>query len=164
MAITLREITVDNWWQIADLSVKDEQKNLVASNLRSLAEAKYGFPGERADLKMVPLAIYDDEEPVGFLMYNVGPSEDRYYVMRLMIDQRYQGKGHGRTAMEELLQRFLANPHAKEVAISYVPDNQAAKQLYASLGFEEIGVDGGETLAWRTLNEQDEPWTSLWKR
>ncbi len=164
MAITLREIDANNWRQIADLAVKEEQKNWVAPNLRSLAEAKYGFPGEHAELKLVPLAIYDDEEPVGFLMYNTGPSEDRYYVMRLMIDQRYQGKGYGRAAMEEILRRFLANPLAKEVAISYVPENQAAKQLYASLGFEEIGMDGGETLARRALNEQDEPWTSLWKR
>ena len=164
MGITLREITVDNWQRIADLTVKDEQKHWVASNVRALAEAKSGLPGEHSDLKLVPLAIYAGEEPVGFLMYNVSPSDDRYFVMRLMIDQRYQGKGYGRAAMEQLLARFLANARAKEVAISYVPDNQAARQLYASLGFEEIGMDGEETLAWRFLNEQDEPWPSRWRR
>ena len=54
--VSLREITPENWEAILNLSVRDDQKNFMAGNLYSLAEAKV-FP------EHVPLAIYADEEP-----------------------------------------------------------------------------------------------------
>jgi hypothetical protein len=62
-----------------------------------------------------------------------------------------------------LLDQFLANPAAKEVAISYQPGNEAARRLYAGLGFTEIGPDNaGGILMWRLLNPQPKAWESLW--
>jgi len=60
---SLREITMENFHNCLDLKVNEDQKNFVASNMYSLAEAK-------ADGVSVPLAIYDDETMVGFVMYN----------------------------------------------------------------------------------------------
>jgi diamine N-acetyltransferase len=163
--ISLRPITAANWRAVCRLEVAEEQRDFVAPNWYSLLEAHYGFAGEQADLPMVPLAIYEREEPVGLVMYNVGPEEDRYFIMRLMIDRRAQRRGCGRAAMEELIGRFRSNARTKEVGVSYVPGNAIAAKLYRSLGFEEVGLDeeGAEMVAVLTLKGQEEPWESLWR-
>ena len=59
--IQLREITRENWLQIVRLKTTKEQEQFVASNSLSLAQAHY-------QRECIPLAIYDDETPVGFCM------------------------------------------------------------------------------------------------
>jgi diamine N-acetyltransferase len=83
-------------------------------------------------------------------MYSLNPTHSRFqaFVMRLMVDQRFQGKGYGREIMKWVLQTFRENEQIKSVGISYEPENAAARQLYASLGFVEPGeMLDGETLA-----------------
>jgi len=163
MPITLQEITAANWQRIVSLTVGDDQQTMVASNAYSLLEAAYGFEGELAHLKLCPMAIYAGETPVGFLLYNTAPALDRFFIMRLMIDQAHQGHGYERAALMQLLALFRAHPQAKEVAISYNLGNEAARRLYLSCGFEELGPDdAGGVMMWQALNPQPEPWESLW--
>ena len=125
--VILREIDAGNWRQVAALRTDSGQEEFVAPNLHSLAEAKYGISPEYSHLTVVPLAIYDGEQLVGFVMYNTSPERDRFFIMRLMVDVAYQGKGYGRAALQILLERFRANPEAKEVAISYQPGNEPGR-------------------------------------
>jgi diamine N-acetyltransferase len=132
MEATLREITMDNFRECIELSVADEQKGFVASNTYSLAEAK-------ADGVSVPLAIYSDDRMVGFIMYDFEPKEDRGYITRLMVDQRFQGNGHGRSAMRQVIDRLKQIPACKEIQTSFAPENTTADGLYTSLGFDRTG-------------------------
>lgn len=163
MSVTLRAVTVSNWHALVALQVAPNQEAWVAPNYMSLLEANYGFAGEIAHLRLVSLAIYAGEQPVGLLLYNTDPNYDRFFIMRLMIDQHQQGKGYGRAALAQLLALFRAYPQAKEVAISYNTGNDAARQLYASCGFIELGPDdAGGVMMWQLLNPQLQPWDSLW--
>ena len=50
--------------------------------------------------------------------------------------------------MQRMLEIFLAEEGIKSVGISYEPENEPARKLYASLGFQETGeVIGEEVLA-----------------
>lgn len=141
MTMTLREITRENWLQCVRLKVAPEQEPFVAPNGVSLAQSKY-------EPEWVPLALYDDDEMVGFVMYGVSPEEGKHWILRVMVDRRYQGKGYGRAAMRLLLDRLRAIPGCDEVAISYEPENDVARRLYASCGFRETGeIIEGETVA-----------------
>jgi diamine N-acetyltransferase len=67
-----------------------------------------------------------------------------------MIDKRYQGRGYGREAMKLALDFIRTWPCGKAEFcwISYEPENEIARKLYASLGFEETGeMDGDEIVA-----------------
>jgi diamine N-acetyltransferase len=123
------------------LQVAPEQEPFVASNGVSLAQSKY-------EPEWIPLALYDEEEMVGFVMYGVYRDERKYWILRVMVDQRSQGRGYGRGAMRLLLDRLRSIPGCDEVAISYEPENEMARHLYATCGFHETGeVIEGETVA-----------------
>lgn len=126
--ITLREITPDNFEKILELKVREDQRNFVASNVYSLAEAKV-FPA------CVPLAIYATEQPVGFLMYTFEQKRQEWWIFRLMIAAGEQGKGYGRAAMQQLVARMGALPGCRQIFISFEPENAVAEKLYRSLGF-----------------------------
>ena len=97
--ISLREITSANFDDVIALRVRDEQKNYVASNTYSLAEAY-------AHRNHVPFAIYADETPVGFLMYTYWEERRQYWIFRLMIAADKQGRGYGREAMRQVIERM----------------------------------------------------------
>ncbi len=163
MNFSLQAATVANWQQVIALQVAPEQQRWVAPNYVSLLEAAYGFGGELAHLILMPIVLYANAEPVGLLLYNADPAYDRFFIMRLMVDQAHQGKGYGRAALTQLLALFRAYPQAKEVAISYNIGNEPARQLYQRCGFQEIGPDhAGGVVMWQALNPQPRPWTSLW--
>jgi diamine N-acetyltransferase len=56
-----------------------------------------------------------------------------------MVGDQFQSKGYGRFGMERMLELFREDERIKEVGISYEPENDVARKLYASLGFVETG-------------------------
>lgn len=136
--LRFEQIDRRNFRAIVNLRVYDEQSDFVASNLFSLAEA-YVKP------ENVPLALYAGNEPVGFCMYGFDNDDHAYWICRLMIDKRFQGRGYGREAMRMLIDRIRAEDETqRDIYISFEPENKAAKALYASLGFRPDGrvLDG----------------------
>ena len=149
MDITLRPVTAENWKALIKLKVREDQNHFVAPNLYSIAESQFGDDYE-GHWDLHPFGIYDEETPVGFLMYayNFDHPTHQAFIQRLMVDEKYQGKGYGRFGMERILEIFRADKRIKAVGISYEPENDVARKLYASLGFVETGrMLGGEAEA-----------------
>ena len=146
----IRPVTKDNWKELIRLKVREDQTHFVASNLYSIAESKFGDDFE-GHWDLYPYGIYNEENtPVGFLMYayNFEHPKQQAFIQRLMVDQNHQGKGYGRIGMEKVLEMFRADDRIQEVGISYEPENEAARKLYASLGFQETGeILFGEVVA-----------------
>ena len=133
--VHLRTITRDNFRECLELQVDDSQKNLVATTAQSLAEAY-------VDSNLVPLAVYEAaacgyEQPevpmIGFTMYEIVAGVG--FIMRLMIDQKYQRQGYGRATMIEVIRRLKLYPDVEIIATSYRKENEIAAKLYQSLGF-----------------------------
>ncbi len=141
MNVTLHKIDRHNFRPCLKLKVAEGQEHFVAPNLYSIAQA-YAEP------ECVPLAVYDGDTMVGFAMYALEAEENKWWIFRLMIDAAQQGKGYGHAAMVELMRLIGEQPGGNEIAISYEPENEVARKLYASLGFVETGeVVQGETVA-----------------
>lgn len=142
MKVELRDVTIDNWRACVRLKVAPEQEKFVASNAVSLAQSKF-------EPESVPLAAYDGDTMVGFIMYH---PEDYgmaklWFIERLMVGKDYQGKGYGRAIMEALLSRLRPVAGYNAVLISFIPENTAAQNLYASLGFVDTGeIEEGEVV------------------
>lgn len=138
--IKLQEINRDNFHPVLGLSVFEEQNDFVASNCYSMAQAK-------AQPECVPLAVYKDDELVGFVMYCMDYEDNEYWIYRVMIDKKHQGKGYGKFAMLRILERLQQDKEHSKVYLSFKPENMIAKKLYESLGFTPDGrVIDGETV------------------
>ena len=142
MEIKLLPVNEDNKDAVLALSVREDQP-FVAPNdvsLRQAEEANAEHPGVAR-----PFGIYADDKLVGFCMFVFDPEEededDRYWLWRFMIDQRYQGKGLGRDALHLLLDWVLTFPDgpSERFSTTYEPTNEAAKHLYTSFGFLPTG-------------------------
>ena len=130
--LSFREITRKNLWAVLRLSVRDDQRHFVAPNSVSLAQAK-------VQPECIPLAVYDGERPIGFVMYALDYEEREYWIYRVMVDGAYQSRGYGRRIMEMLLERIQkeALPDRHTLYLSFEPDNAWGRELYQSLGFED---------------------------
>ena len=149
--IKLQPITWENYDEIIALEVHESQKDFVASNQKSLAQAYvYWANNDYNFLQPIVFGIYDCDVPVGFttIAYEAGEGgfasnngQPRYNLWRFMIDKNHQGKGYGKKAMKELIKYLSTKPRgeAPTIYVSYASDNDAARKLYESVGFVETG-------------------------
>jgi len=139
--VSLREVTVENWYDCCQLSIAKEQERFVEPNSVSIAQAKY-----EPTLRL--RAIYLREDLVGFLMYNTAPEElGGHWIYRLMVDRRYQRRGIAKQAMLAIIDEMRTSLDCKRIVAGYNPDNIAAAALYASLGFKDRGDRFGKEMA-----------------
>lgn len=140
MTVTLKDVDRNNFNQCVKLDVREDQRNFVATNVYSIAQSK-------VEPTFVTQAIYTDDEMVGFIMYGYEPDDNRYWVGRLMVDQKHQGKGYGRAAVVEAVERMRAESDCREVVLSINPENEVARKLYEGLGFRTTGeLNHGEEM------------------
>ena len=91
---------------------------------------------------LVPLGIYVNGKAVGFAMlafdenYNI--EDNRYWLVRFMIDQNYQGFGYGKEAMNAVI-RYFNSHYADRIKLSTSPANTVALNLFHEFGFRETG-------------------------
>ena len=154
--IRFEEITNRNIWKVCMLEPFEDQKDFVAENIQSLAEA---YATRNEGNNALPLAVYADDTLIGFVMIGngtVGNEEEselikeNYSLWRLMIDHKYQGKGLGKQTMDAVMALIRTFPfgEAKKVWLSYEPENTRARKLYHQYGFVENGqMCGNEIVA-----------------
>lgn len=158
----LEKVNGKNVWEILNLTVLESQKNFVAPNDVSIIEAYTAIAGNG---HAFPFGIYEESTPVGFLMIGFDVDDDwtdppeiakgNYNLWRLMIDKAYQDKGFGREAVQLALDFIKTLPcgEAEYCWLSFDPENETARRLYRSFGFEETGdMDGEERIAIRKLS------------
>ena len=143
MSVSLRQITVENFNDCIKLKVSDDQEDFVAANVLSIAQSKVAA-------HLIPLAVYNDEEIVGFTLHGLDPESKKYYIVRLMIDAKFQGKGFGKAATLELIKKMGENTDCNEVRLYFADGNTAAENLYSNIGFERTGkIDGDNEIEMR---------------
>ncbi len=106
--ITLKEITRDNFWDCISLEVVPEQVDFVTSNAVSIAQSK-------VQPECIPMAVYDDDLMVGFVMYCIDEDDSEFWIYRMMIDKNHQSKGYGKKANQKELSKKAGVNYTKIV-------------------------------------------------
>jgi diamine N-acetyltransferase len=129
----LETITKDNWLKAISLRVREDQVKFVASNAVSLAQLNFleNFYAK---------GIYKGEEMIGFALYGIDEDDHEYWIYRMMIDQKHQGKGYGKEAIQLVIDdiRNRKEDRHQTITLSYEPTNEHAKRVYEKVGFQEI--------------------------
>lgn len=144
MRIELKPVDQYNKSDCIRLKVTKAQSEYIASNESSLEAAE-----EYSDVAR-PFVIYSDGIAVGFTMFAFEPDyedpDDRYWLWRFMIDEKYQGQGYGKEALKHIISYFKENG-AGNIRLSTKESNVNAIHLYQSFGFAPNGdVNDGETV------------------
>ncbi|WP_456278776.1 GNAT family N-acetyltransferase [Bacillus sp. AK128] len=133
--VSVRDLSLNNFYKCINLKLREEQEKQVVSNLYSIGESK-------VNPCYTPYVIYLGEEVIGFVMTDYDPSledQNKYWVPRMMIDHRFQGKGYGKEAMEIVIERLSVNEDCKYIRLSTEPTNINAIKFYESIGFKNTG-------------------------
>ncbi len=126
--IKFRDIDKSNYNECISLRVGEHQKNYVASNMYSLVQASY-------EDGLYPLGIFNEDEMIGFLLYDYDEELNGWSFSRFMINIKYQNKGFGRKALEKFLEYFQSKFPNKSLYTSVEIDNDIAIKLYQKYGF-----------------------------
>ena len=135
-------VTAENWRACAALRPAPGQEDFVSPVTYSLCLCAYG------DV-WTPWAVTRGGSVVAFAMTGADDDGSRW-IGGLLVDAAVQRAGIARAAVALLRDRLATGPGCPNVALSYTPDNTAARALYASLGFRETGEtedDGAEVVA-----------------
>jgi diamine N-acetyltransferase len=138
--VNLREITTANRAEIEALTVTEAQSDYVADIAESLLEA-----AATPDACPWYRGAYVDDQPVGFIMISDGITVTNpdylgpYYLWRLLIDQRHQGRGYGSAALR-LVVDYLHTRDDAQVLITSVQQGPASPLgFYLREGFRTTG-------------------------
>ncbi|MEE1735552.1 GNAT family N-acetyltransferase [Streptomyces sp. BE147] len=138
--VTLRAITDLNRPAVLGLRVAAGQEGFVDGVDRSLRDA-----AEHPELAPWPRAVHAGERPVGFVMLADGVAAGNpdvpwpFYLWRMLIDGRFQGRGYGRAALDAAVAHLRSGPDARELVTSVVPGEGSPLGFYLRYGFVETG-------------------------
>ncbi|MFS8047957.1 GNAT family N-acetyltransferase [Rhizobium sp. BR 314] len=127
-AIILERVSREDYQPVLSLRPHDHQTSYVASNAESLEEAE-------ENPACIPLVIRAAGEPVGFAMYALDDDDGNYWIYRLMIDGRFQGRGYGKAALIQIVELISEIPQCPCVVLGVHPENEKARRLYEHVGF-----------------------------
>ena len=143
MKIELVGLTETNMEECFSLKVSKAQAKYIDSN-----EASFRAAQENVDVAR-PFAIYADGTMVGFTMFAFDEAyedpDDRYWLWRFMIDERLQGKGYGKAALQEVI-RYFKEHGANNIRLSTKETNEAALAMYRKAGFCDTGEMNGDEI------------------
>ncbi|MFS0690596.1 GNAT family N-acetyltransferase [Sporosarcina sp. 179-K 8C2 HS] len=77
---------------------------------------------------------------IGFALYGIDEDDHGYWIYRMMIDQKHQGKGYGKEAIQLVIDdiRSMKEERHQTITLSYEPSNEHAKRIYENMGFKEV--------------------------
>ncbi|WP_249872764.1 GNAT family N-acetyltransferase [Oceanobacillus saliphilus] len=127
--VYVRDIDDTNESIVRNIKVKAGQEKYIESVDECLQEAD-------TYQEWHPVAIYNDEAIIGFAMYGSFGANKDTWIDRIMIDEKYQGKGFGRKAMIKLIDIVSKEYGVNDIYLSIIEENEAAYHLYKSIGFK----------------------------
>lgn len=117
--------------EVRKIKGKPEQAAFIESVDECLAEA-----AQHSEWR--PVAIYWEGVVVGFAMYgSFGPNRDTW-IDRIIIDEKFQGRGLGKKAMAKLMEVVAEEYQVDRIHLSFVEENVGAAHLYRTLGFQYL--------------------------
>ena len=133
--IRLADITEDNWFEAATLSVKESQKGFLAPAIGILAR---GYVYRNCNAKI--FVIENDEAIVGLALVREFTEEPLGYdLQQFMIDRQYQGRGYGSEALGLILDELKKEAHFDHVEVCVKKEDAEAIHLYEKYGFADSG-------------------------
>ncbi|SDN14800.1 diamine N-acetyltransferase [Psychrobacillus sp. OK028] len=140
--VHFKNIDDTNEYKVRNIKLKPAQEKFIETVDESLKEAETFHEWH-------PVAIYYDDEIIGFAMYGCFGLNKDTWIDRIIIDEKHQGKGYGKLAMMKLIDMVSKEYGVNVIYLSITEENRTAYNLYKNIGFEfmnEKDPNNGELL------------------
>jgi len=147
LKIDIRPVDKNNWRDVINLKVKENQEKFIASNVKSIAQSKI-FEDH------FNFAIYCEEQTAGYILYFFTLDNDNQIpnhlkqdngsyteIVRFMIDAKYQRKGIGSKALHLLLGYLYDEHGSRTIWMSYIKENAISGNFFKNGGFQETEIE-----------------------
>jgi diamine N-acetyltransferase len=143
MDVELREVTPANWQEALRLTVSPDQQRFIAEYAPIVAIALAKAYLRLGGATWTPYGIYADASMVGFVaLADESGAPDQYWIFHFFIDQRYQGRGYGRAALQRFIELVKCeHPTCELLQLVVHPENHRAQRLYTAAGFRPSGAE-----------------------
>ena len=135
MKVTIEPLDANNWYQVCQLSVSEEQKKIFyVPNVYWIGSSRYEEKNELFAIK------YNDEYAglIGGGFFEDGVSG---LIEPVMVDEKYQGHGIAGQALKLMVQYLANNLSIDRVYAEHKKDNHAIAHVLEKAGFKIIGED-----------------------
>ncbi len=133
--IILDKVTEENWLDVANLSVKEEQKSYVAPPIGILARA-YVYRDVHANVYV----IKNDETIIGVAMVrDFSDDPVGYDLQQFMIDKQFQNQGYGTEALRKIIEDLKLQGRYNTVEVCVKRADAEAIRVYEKVGFADSG-------------------------
>lgn len=150
--VHLELVTRWNCQEVLKLNVQESQRRFVPSVAASMGKMHSRPDGDYYTYQ--PLCIYNEKNTlVGFVMLTFDASTDwSYWFNGFLIDERYQGKGYGKSAVAALINFVKGQfPQSRCLNLTVHSENRKALTLYKKAGFVETGEVYGDELGYQLV-------------
>ena len=130
--IELKPVTINNFWDVIEIKINKEQEQYIPDNIFLIAMSKI-IP------QCIPLAIYNDNVVVGFLMYGLDENKENYWIQIMMIGDKHQGKGYAKESFRKILSEIKKDTSVHKILLAVNKGNINAVKIYEKLGFRFNG-------------------------
>ncbi|MDQ0361320.1 GNAT family N-acetyltransferase [Breznakia pachnodae] len=140
--IRLKEIDWNNFWDVVNIKVKDNQVDYLPPVSVFMAQSYVNLKNGDPD---VSLAIYNNDLLIGFTKIVYIPKDGEpykldktsYMIDAVAIDEKFQGLGYGKLAFNEIISFIKKKPFGDAETISLVckEENVNATRMYEKNGF-----------------------------
>jgi len=128
--VVLKEYkTWRDWLPARNIHVHPNQRkftsNIFVSYLQASHPAVTGY------------GLFVDDNLIGYVFLIHAENPVQWIIDRLTIDKDYQRQGYAYDVVDQLIDMVYEFDNSEMVVARYAPDNEAARQLFAKLKFEE---------------------------
>lgn len=135
--VSLRPLSDANREEVLALRVAPAQERFVSTVADSLREA-----AEHPAAHAIAWAVYEDDEPVGFVMVADDVDSPEYlpqFLWKLLIDERHQRRGLGTATLDLVVAYFRGRPEAAVLHVTAEEGEGSPIPFYERYGFERTG-------------------------
>lgn len=128
--ITLKELkAMRDWLPLRQVRVKPEQRKFASMLVVSYLQSSHAA--------VTTFGIYLGETVIGYVMLIHAENPAQWIIERLTIDRDYQRQGYGYHVADQLIDMIHEFENSEMVIARYDTDNDAARQLFVKLKFEQ---------------------------
>ncbi|MGM9668403.1 MAG: GNAT family N-acetyltransferase [Faecousia sp.] len=133
--VSFVDVNEENWIDIANLSVNEDQKAYLSSPIGILAR---GYVYRHCNARVI--GISDGQQMIGVALVRDFTEEPvGYDLQQFMIDKRFQNQGYGTAALMGILESLKNDGRYPSVEVCVNREDAPALHVYEKAGFVDSG-------------------------